>query len=216
MLSNFNAFSKVIFEKSFHYLNNIMTDSNVIRNKNESTNFDKVSIFFKNPDFIIDNIYLGNGYNAANYDLLKKKDIKLVINITEELSNYFTNEFDYLQIKILDNDNNFITPHLDIFFNKIDSFNKKKDGNILIHCYMGSSRSVSFVIAYLMKYHKKNYDEAYNFLNAKRENININIKFIHEIINYFDNINYNKDQKEKCNKFSKNKLENDKNIIKNI
>ena len=38
MLSNFNAFSKVIFEKSFHYLNNIMTDSNVIRNKNESTN----------------------------------------------------------------------------------------------------------------------------------------------------------------------------------
>ena len=57
MLSNFNAFSKVIFEKSFHYLNNIMTDNNVIRNKNESTNLNKVSIFFKNPDFIIDNIY---------------------------------------------------------------------------------------------------------------------------------------------------------------
>lgn len=216
MLSNFNAFSKVLFEKSIHYLNNFMTESNVIRNKNESTNSNKVSIFFQNTDLIIDNIYIGNGYNAANYNLLKNIDVKLVINVTEELSNYFIDEIDYLQIKILDNDSNFITPHLELFFNKIDTFNENKEGNILIHCYMGSSRSVSFVIAYLMKYHKKNYEEAYNFLNKKRENININVKFIHELISYFDNINYNKDQKEKCNDQIINNIKNDKTIIKNI
>ena len=215
MISKFNAFGKVIYDKSFHYINNYMTETSVIRNKKPSDNLMNISNFFQNPDLIIDNIYLGNGYNAANYDLLKNIDIKMIINITDELSNYFTDEFDYLQIKILDNDSSFITPHLDLFFDKIDFFNKNKEGNILIHCYMGSSRSASFVIAYLMKYHKKNYEDAYNFLNIKRETININIKFIHELISYFDNLNYNRDIKKNCT--NQNVVNhNDTTVIKNI
>ena len=182
-----DALYKVCYDKSTHYLYNLFTESKVIRNKTDVGILSKISNFTNEPSHIIDNIYIGNGYNAANFDLLKTLNIKLIVNITEELSNYFENDFNYFQIKILDNDESFISNYIDLFFNEINKFNQNNiNGNILIHCYMGSSRSASFVIAYLMKYHQKKYPEALLYLENKRENININIKFENELIHYFD------------------------------
>lgn len=41
--------------------------------------------------------------------------------------------------------------------------------NVFVHCKMGSSRSVLVIIAYLMKYCNKDYNDAYNFVKAKRK-----------------------------------------------
>lgn len=41
--------------------------------------------------------------------------------------------------------------------------------NVLAHCIAGVSRSVSMVIAYLIREHKLNYDEAYHLVKSKRK-----------------------------------------------
>ena len=54
--------------------------------------------FFEPPTHIIDNIYLGNAYNAAYYYGLKKNNIKMIINVTKEISKYYPEYFTYYQL----------------------------------------------------------------------------------------------------------------------
>ena len=56
-------------------------------------------------DHIQDYIYIGNAYGASNYYLLNENNIGLIVNVTEEIPNYyedFKDGFDYIQLKIRD------------------------------------------------------------------------------------------------------------------
>ena len=126
---------------------------------------------------IIDNIILGNSVDASFYFRLEDSKIGTIINVTDtdtmvngmtEISNYFTNDFTYYNIKIKDNNREQFTN--DIFDNvckfidnqskyingqscatTLNQFDVKKDRpNILIHCYMGSSRSATVTAAYMI------------------------------------------------------------------
>lgn len=136
------------------------------------------SAFVDNPTHVIDNIYLGSAYNAASYKILKELDIEVIINATTEISNYFPNDFIYSRYKLYDNNKNSIKKYLKKSFNNIIEYQKKVRGNILVHCFMGSSRSASIVIYYLMRTQKNNknqllnFDEAVSFLKQKRIIIN--------------------------------------------
>ena len=46
---------------------------------------------------------------------------------------------------------------------------------------MGSSRSATIVVLYLMKYHKMSFNQAYTFLKNKRPVVNMNISFAEEL-----------------------------------
>ena len=48
-----------------------------------------------------------------------------------------------------------------------------KNGNLLVHCQMGKSRSVAIVIAYLMKYMDMKLNDAYMYVKRIRKYINI-------------------------------------------
>lgn len=139
------------------------------------------SLFFSEPDHIIDNIFLGNGNNAANFNTLNKYNIKFIINVTEELDNYFENEFEYHKCTLLDEKDNNISN----FFPKlIEVFENNKDKNILVHCFMGSSRSAVVVLLYLIKIKKMQLDESLKFLKNKRDIVNINEEFYEQLKNY--------------------------------
>ena len=49
--------------------------------------------------------------------------------------------------------------------------------NILVHCYMGSSRSASIILAYLIKYYHLTLEDALKLLKEKRPVVNINVDF---------------------------------------
>ena len=45
---------------------------------------------------------------------------------------------------------------------------KINKGKLLVHCYMGMSRSASLIIAYLIKYRKMNLEESIRLISLKR------------------------------------------------
>ena len=54
---------------------------------------------------------------------------------------------------------------------------KNPEKNILVHCFMGSSRSASIVIGYLMKKLNLRRRDALNLAKQKRDLVNINTDF---------------------------------------
>ena len=136
--------------------------------------------FWSEPTHVVDNIYLGSAFNAASYSLLKKLNIKVIINATTEISNYYekSNDFTYLRYKLYDNNKNRIRQYLEKSFSDIQSHQKNTDGNILIHCFMGASRSASIVLYYLMRTQKNidntpyTFDDAVAYLRNKRLTVN--------------------------------------------
>ena len=61
---------------------------------------------------------------------------------------------------------------------------KLKGGVVLVHCKFGISRSVAFVIAYLIKYMKYTADNALKFLMGKRNKIKPNEGFMDQLYIY--------------------------------
>ena len=139
-------------------------------------------------DHIYKNLYLGDHHAAENENLLKMYDIKTVINCAAELKN------DYKDLISFDL-NLYDMPEERIIstFEKAYEFVKKHlNNNIFVHCYMGISRSSSFVIFYLMKEEKWDYDKCFDFVRKRRPCIEPNYGFENQLRSY-----YNKNIKNK-------------------
>jgi len=129
---------------------------------------------------IIDNLFLGDMYDARSFDIINKYLITKIINVTTDVKNYFEN-IEYLNIRIDDSKD----IELDKYFSKVFKFiDENKTQNILIHCRQGKSRSASFVISYLMYHYKMNLNVAYNYVKKIRNIIQPNIYFMNQLINY--------------------------------
>ncbi len=146
---------------------------------------------FIEPTKIVDNIYLGNAYNASNFNQLDELNINTIINVTNEIPNYFDNiqEYDYLKININDTNSDSIKNFFDESNQYIKDIQQQKpDKNILIHCYMGSSRSATILTAYLLKNFNLNPKQAFSLLQEKRPVVNINTQFWDELQDYYTNL----------------------------
>jgi len=143
---------------------------------------EQIQIFFSEPTHIIDNIYLGSAFNASHYDTLKKLNIGLIINMTNEISNYYQSEILYKKYGLYDDNKHSIHDYLDLTLNDILHFQREyHNKNILVHCFMGASRSASIVSYYLYKKHKYTINDAIIFLKNKREVVNLTILFYNEL-----------------------------------
>ena len=141
------------------------------------------------PTKILDWLYLGTFTNARDAEDLKRNNITNIINVALECNNK----------KLPENINEFHIKIKDSFdfqiFNYFDKVNeyiekcRKEGGNILVHCKYGVSRSPSFIIAYLIKYHKYSVDSALEFIKEKRSKINPNEGFLYQLYKYEEMIN---------------------------
>lgn len=160
--------------------NRIFVDSNFYEN---------YKLFFMDPTHIVDNIYLGSAFNAASNSTLKTYDIKLVINVTAEISEYFPEDvITYKKYPIYDDNDDSIIDIIPKAYQDIINFQQNDQGNILIHCYMGRSRSASILIYYLMNHLKHDDGTLYSiydaimFIKSKRPSINPTLRLIKDII----------------------------------
>ena len=136
---------------------------------------------------ITDNIYLGNAYNARDYYKLKEHNIGLIINCTKDIPNYFEGEEDieYERVDVQDVNGANILPYIKKVVPIIEKYiEKNPEKNILVHCFMGSSRSASIVIGYLMKKLNLRRRDALNLAKQKRDLVNINTDFFEQLRDY--------------------------------
>ena len=138
---------------------------------------------------IINRIFIGSYQNAKNYEELEKNNIKYILNCASECKNLFEDKIKYLKLDIKDQ-NDF--PIQD-YFEKgiqfiIDSLNNN-DGNILIHCMEGKSRSTTLLMAYLIKCQNENTNSAYKILKSKRQLTMPNLGFMYKLREYEKTLN---------------------------
>ncbi|CAF2536304.1 unnamed protein product [Rotaria sp. Silwood2] len=134
---------------------------------------------------VLPGLYLGNAHDAEDMNLLKQNNIKSIINISTSIPCYYENEtlFDYYKLPC----NDLCKENIIQYFDKTFEYIQEKlllNQNILIHCQGGISRSPSFIIGYLMKYHSKTFDQAYSIVKEKRKIINPNLGFLTQLTRY--------------------------------
>ncbi|MDB4769325.1 dual specificity protein phosphatase family protein [bacterium] len=124
-------------------------------------------------------LFLGNENNARNLPWLRSKGITHIVNISQEVPNYFPGKFGYLNFKIDDipSEANNLAKNLYQISLFIDSV-INSGGKVLVHCRAGVSRSASVVIYYLMKKYKVPYTEALKYVRSKRWIVNPNPGFV--------------------------------------
>lgn len=151
----------------------------------------QLRLLVSGPSKIDDNIYLGSAIDAASYHKLKSLNIKYIINMTEEVSFYHPKSFDHYRYSLLDDNVMSIKPYLQIVYEKIEELKANRDGNILIHCMMGASRSATIVLYYLMKTQNIDVHQALAQLKLLRPGVNITQQFFKDLvetINTTDNL----------------------------
>lgn len=151
---------------------NKYNEKNVERIKKSNFVYDHVVALLP-PTKVYTNLFLGSSYNAALLEGLVSRNIKYVINVTNEISNYYPSDVKYYNIPISDNGKDSILEHLEESYNIIEEYLSYDNGAVLVHCYMGASRSASIVTYYIAKKTGKPIDEVLEFLVTQRSNINL-------------------------------------------
>jgi len=137
---------------------------------------------------IIENLYLGDIECSQNKLIIDSNNITSIINLSN--SNNYSNNYikfdniDYYDINIDDNRSVNISQYFDKCINIIDN-SRNQNKNILVHCMNGVSRSVTIILAYLIKNgHKLN--EALIYLKNIRTNqyVRPNIGFFKQLIEF--------------------------------
>ena len=139
-----------------------------------------------NPmDQIFETLYVGGKQAASDRNLLKKHGIRFVLNVTCQIENLFPNDFEYKRIDIQDSAYVNILNHFaeGVDFIKYALDNRDK-GGILVHCMQGQSRSVSVVLAFLMKERDMPLSDALLFFKIKRPSAQPNPGFILQLEEY--------------------------------
>jgi protein tyrosine/serine phosphatase len=134
--------------------------------------------FYNTADKIDDNLYLGSSFNAYCQSELKEKNINVIINVSDDVDNFHEGFGDiiYYKFPISDNNSDDITDIL-LQTNNIIDTHINKGHNILVHCYMGASRSATVVINYIMNKYKITYEQAKDYVSNKRPLVNLSEKF---------------------------------------
>jgi len=157
------------------------------------------AIRLQNPAQILPNLYLSSQTPAIDLNLLKQLRINCVLNLTgfkfntNELRFQFDypSEFTSLHIKIADEMGVNIVEYFDEAFQFLYDNHEKR---ILVHCEAGISRSATIVIAYLMKHHQMSLKQAYEFVKSRKNNIDPNINFFKQLIQFEKHLNSNNNQ----------------------
>jgi Predicted protein-tyrosine phosphatase len=132
-------------------------------------------------------IFIGDSYDALDVQNLKRTHITGIINCAAELPNSRNNyKSSYLKIDLFDVPYQDILSSLSYVYEFIEE--NLLTGNVLVHCVMGISRSVSLVIGYLMlKFPRLSYNEIYDYIKTYRKGINPNTGFRTQLLTLDNN-----------------------------
>ncbi|CAK8563552.1 unnamed protein product [Lathyrus sativus] len=132
------------------------------------------------PCEIDEGLFLGSIGSAGNKVGLKNVNVTHVLTVAGKIAPAHPGDFVYKVIDVADKEYTNLTQYFDGCFEFIDEA-KKNGGCVLVHCYAGRSRSVTIIVAYLMKYRGMSLSEALQHVKNKRPKAAPNRGFIRQL-----------------------------------
>ena len=184
----------VLIDKGINYMySDVKNDKKAVRMTDiDRGTFGSLYDLTYNSSMITDRLYLGNSCNARNYYELENNNIGMIINSSPCISNYFENEFTYYNVEVKDILGADIYSHLNKVVTTMHNYlEEHPQKNIFVHCFMGSSRSATIIIAYLIKYKNYTLRDALSYVKGKREVVNLNQDFFTQLRRFKDELDDN-------------------------
>ena len=131
-------------------------------------------------------VFLSDAESAENEEELKRHGIDVIICLSVRSGcRKFKSKFEYLVYDMKDDVKVDILPQLTEITKIVDSMVRQKR-NVLVHCRKGRSRAPIVIMAYLMKYHQKQLEEAFSLLRSCDNAVDPNISFLLQIKRFSD------------------------------
>jgi protein-tyrosine phosphatase len=152
------------------------------------------------------NIFVGNISTSFNKEHLKNKGITHILSVIDGMGKTYPNDFTYMNLKAIDNKECNLSQYFENSYQFINDA-IRKGGKVYVHCICGVSRSVSVVIAYLIKEKKMSPEKALMSIKTIRPVANPNQGFREQLKLYAKECkqelesNFNFDDPEIINKF---------------
>ncbi|KAK7363709.1 hypothetical protein VNO77_05861 [Canavalia gladiata] len=132
------------------------------------------------PIKIDEGLFLGSIGTATDKVALKKVNITHILTVAGKLPPAHPGDFVYKVIDVADRDDVDLKQYFNECFDFIDEA-KRHGGNVLVHCFAGRSRSVTIIVAYLMKTRGMSFSEALQHVRSKRPTAYPNPGFIQQL-----------------------------------
>ena len=103
------------------------------------------------PQEVCANIFLGGEYCAKQDKVLTDLKLTHIVNATSECRHHFPARAAYFRVPVLDADLAPIADHFDAAL-AFMAAGLQSGGRVLVHCAQGRSRSVTILLAYLLRF----------------------------------------------------------------
>ena len=150
------------------------------RANEEAPLFQRYWTFFwaSEPSEILPGLLLGSVKNAADYAGLVRNGVATVVNATVAMDHFFESKFEYVRVPMEDTKGASV-PEAEFRRGVAAVAACVQAGRpVLVHCFMGASRSVAVVLAYLCWHQGMGLDEAYAFVRERRPCAAVNRAFL--------------------------------------
>jgi protein-tyrosine phosphatase len=153
------------------------------REKETTSTFYKLVIepIVSEPSLVFKNIYIGTAFNANDKEWLQKHNIGVIINTTNEISNFYESSISYYNFPSDDTDSTNLSNYFEESARIIHHYVVFSNVNILVHCYSGKSRSVVLVLYYLITRQYMSFETAVRCIDTYRPQNNINSRLLYQL-----------------------------------
>ncbi|CAG9319352.1 unnamed protein product [Blepharisma stoltei] len=156
-------------------------------------------------------LYLGDYHHAEDPLVVECLKITHILNATNCFEARFMSKgVVYLRLGVEDLATEDISKHFQLAYNFIKNALKEPRGRVLVHCAQGVSRSSTYVIMYLMRSRKINYEAALNIVKLYREVACPNEGFAKQLQNLIFT-DYDSDSSSESDRSIANEYENETN-----
>ncbi|XP_039037840.1 dual specificity protein phosphatase 1B-like isoform X2 [Hibiscus syriacus] len=122
---------------------------------------------------IEEGLFLGSLGDASNKSALKSSNVTHILTVANLSVPSYPNEFVYKIIEVTDREDTNLMRYFDECFGFIDEARRLGSG-VLVHCFMGISRSATVVIAFLMKKNGMRFSQALEHVKRRRPQVSPN------------------------------------------
>jgi protein-tyrosine phosphatase len=133
---------------------------------------------------ILPYLYLGNERDAANLQQLTEFGITHILNVTAHIPLHFEdNGILCKRLPASDSGSQNLKQYFDEAISFIEAA-RSSNGRVLVHCQAGVSRSPTITIAYIMALLGKSSNDAFEFVNNKRNIVSPNLNFMGQLFEF--------------------------------